>query len=254
MSTSNADKLKMMILENIGLFARGGWEGRQPQLPSFELYARDYLEFAEHELNNNTTVSLINCVTHLKRALDCQLDTFLHVYNLFNLFNKKNLKVDKKLNFIKEIGVFNSRSLSRLNTIRNKVEHRYEIPKIQDLEVYYDLISAFIALLQSTINLDYDKLEFSLLKSEYERIVNYDDILKLSKTNSIGYFTIEYLFGVPSIHVFWTMNDKSEDLVSDATKDYNEFAFFFKVFLLLRQRDSFASDRYILSQLNSNEN
>lgn len=254
MITSNTDKLRMMILGNVQLFAQIGWVSRQPRLPNFELYARDYLEFAEQELNKNTTVSLINCITHLKRALDCELDTFLHVYNLLDLFNKHNLKMDKKLNFIKEMGVFNSRSLTRLNTIRNKVEHRYEIPKIQDIEVYYDLVSAFIALLQSTININYERQDFSLIKSEHNRIIDLDIIEELIDTNSVGNFTIEYLFDVPSIHAYWTINNKSEDLVSDATKDYDEFAFFFKVSLLLYQRNSFASDHYILSQLNSNEN
>jgi hypothetical protein len=37
-----------------------------------------------------------------------------------------------------------------LNTVRNKMEHSYEIPKIQELEVYFDLVVAFVAVLEKT--------------------------------------------------------------------------------------------------------
>ena len=145
---SKSEKLKSFIKNNILYFERDTGEFLQVETPSFELYARDYLEFAQQELDRKTVVSLINCVSHLKRAADCQIDTFFHVYNLYNLFKKRNLKFEKKLYFFEAAGVFTSRSLIRFNTIRNKVEHSYEVPKINDLEVYFDLVYAFITILE----------------------------------------------------------------------------------------------------------
>src|SRR5207253_10026501 len=101
--------------------------------------------------NEGKNNHLINCLSHLKRAMDCQVDTFLHCYNLFKLFSNRNLGFGKKLDFLRATGVFNSKTLARLNTIRNRMEHRYELPTVQDIEVYYDLVAAFVAVLDRTI-------------------------------------------------------------------------------------------------------
>src|SRR5438105_15457877 len=127
---SKSEQLRKIVLDNLDSLQGDGGSYSTNNPPDFELSAHDYLEFAEKELEVNTYHNLINCVGHLKRALDCQLDTFLHVFNLFDLFRKRNLKFEKKLEFLKAAGVFNSRSLARLNTIRNRMEHDYEIPKV----------------------------------------------------------------------------------------------------------------------------
>lgn len=152
MSRSNSDKLKTFLNDNIDClrYDGGSGEGDHLNLPQFELYARDYLEFAEQELSNSSTCGLLSCVSNIKRAMDCQLDTFFSVFNLYKSFKDKNLKFEKKLEFLREAGLFNSRSLARLNTIRNKMEHEYEVPKVQDIEVYYDLVGAFVAVLERT--------------------------------------------------------------------------------------------------------
>ena len=49
------------------------------------------------------------------------------------------------------MGIFNSRSLEKLNLIRNKVEHEYAAPKVEDLEVYFELVQAFVYALDGFI-------------------------------------------------------------------------------------------------------
>ncbi|MEZ8544523.1 hypothetical protein AB4622_26065 [Vibrio splendidus] len=144
----NIEEFKKFLEANMHNFEPSGKENPFSVATKFEVTPREYLRFAEDELNRNTPVSLINCVSHLKRALDCQLDTFFEVYNLRELFKKRNIKIEKKLQFIGAIGFFNSRSLIRLNNIRNKMEHHYSIPDIQDIEVYFDLITAIVQLLE----------------------------------------------------------------------------------------------------------
>lgn len=119
------EKLHDFLFQYIDELTPCGGGGDLPDLPVFDLYAVDYLDFAQEELEKNTSASLINCVSHLKRAMDCQLDTFLFVYNLYNFTKKKNLKFEKKIDFLNNLGVFNSRVLVRLNTIRNRMEHKY---------------------------------------------------------------------------------------------------------------------------------
>ncbi|KVD85752.1 hypothetical protein WS63_22400 [Burkholderia stagnalis] len=61
------------------------------------------------------------------------------------------LGVDRKLGFLKKAGIFRSRSIEKLNTLRNRLEHHYEIPKVEDVEVYFDLVSAFVGVVEATI-------------------------------------------------------------------------------------------------------
>jgi hypothetical protein len=207
------------------------------KLPEFDLYARDYLRFAEMELDRNDESSLINCVGHLKRAIDCQLDVFLHVYGLDKVFRKNNLKFDKKLDFLREIRVFSSRSLSRLNTIRNKMEHSYEIPKIQELEVYFDLAAAFVAVLEKTFIIAGDEVELEFWDDDKEEFGTDWCGLKYDKEALL--FRAQWVY---------TSRGESEE-VTVSINERESFAYFFRVFMLLALRGGLASDDYILSQL-----
>lgn len=125
--------------------------------PNFELLPSDYLQFAEEELEliekNPENIRLkINSILHLKRALDCQMDIFFYAYGLQNYMKQKNVGVNTKLEFFKELGLINSRVIKRFNTIRNRVEHKYQIPETNEVEVYYDLINSIISNIDKVIH------------------------------------------------------------------------------------------------------
>jgi hypothetical protein len=149
--SSQSVRLREFLPEHLDHLQIDGALGADLYHPEFELYARDYLAFAEKELATREERSLINCVAHLKRAIDCQVDSFFSICGLARLFEKRNLKFDKKLEFLEAAGVFTGRTLPRLNTVRNRMEHSYEIPKVADLEAYCDLAAAFIAVLERTV-------------------------------------------------------------------------------------------------------
>lgn len=185
----------------------------------FELSPRDYLRFAEDELEKGTTVSLINGVAHLKRALDCQLDIFLNTFNLWNLFKKRNLKIKNKLEFIGAIGYLNSKSLIRLNTIRNKMEHDYAIPNVQDIEVYFDLVTALVHLLELG----------SFMGSSIEFDCEDEDA-------SWSSFEVEYKRETPEIFIAYTKHGESRKDVNWSVKavdDIESFAYCFRVMRIL---------------------
>ena len=98
-----------------------GGSGENLKFPEFDLMPHDYLNFAEKSIKDKSNFSKINCVSNLKRALECEMDTFLHVMGLFELVKEKNLGFDKKLDFIGKIEIYESRSFNKLNTLRNKV-------------------------------------------------------------------------------------------------------------------------------------
>jgi hypothetical protein len=129
-----------------------GCGGYRPNLPSFDLLPRDFVEFAERDLRTSTsTHSLVNATSNLKRAIDCQLDYLLCVLNLDKLYREKRLGVDRKLGLLKRSGIFRSRSIEKLNVFRNRLEHHYELPKIEDVEVYFDLVAAFVNVVEAII-------------------------------------------------------------------------------------------------------
>lgn len=126
-----------------------GGGGSHLDFPDYELNAYDYLEYAAPLCKERSNSSLISCVGHLKRAVDCQLDTFLYVIGLGQLFSKANLKFEKKLEAVAVAGIFRADVLVNLNRKRNALEHRYSTPDIDDVQVYYELVWAFVEVLES---------------------------------------------------------------------------------------------------------
>ncbi|MGG4107977.1 hypothetical protein AAXB25_29220 [Paenibacillus lautus] len=229
------------LINNLTDFEFSSAGGMSFNYPKFELNALDYLRFAEEELIESSTRSLVNCVGHLKRATDCQLDTFLNACNLYELVKKKSLGVDAKLNFLSDIGVFNSRSLKRLNSIRNKMEHYYEIPKIEDIDIYYELVFALVGATQAAIaTLGYCGSSLELVTRNNSGEIN-------------GGFEISYDSHNTTFSVDWEL-DSNRSKFSIGTNNIKEFAYMFRVLILLNQWQTFASDNYITDKLKNEIN
>ncbi|MBS0587145.1 MAG: hypothetical protein JSS37_04165 [Proteobacteria bacterium] len=121
--------------------------GENLSFPDFDLMPFDYLEFAELELEKSGVAAKINCISHLKRAVECQLDTLLGILGA----SKIATNLPSKLEFASEAGIISSRSLAKINKIRNRVEHEYAEPNTNELEAYYDIASGFIHTLEGHI-------------------------------------------------------------------------------------------------------
>lgn len=236
------EALRKFILANASRLAFYEGGGRRPRFPDFELFARDYLQVAELELETYLEKSadevgshhLINCVANLKRAMDCELDTFLYVFGLRDIFSERNLGFETRLKFLHRAGIFSARSLIRLNQIRNRMEHEYEIPKVEDLEAYFDLVSAFVYLLEhSTTFAEHEESIFVVLDGH--------DILRGVR--------ITYDYEKPQISTSWGgadwgFYDRDQDLVCTLDQ-YKEFALLFRIMYALFQLEHFAGSRYM---------
>lgn len=220
-----------------------GGGGGQLSQPHFDLTPRDFLDFSEKDLEKpDSTHSLVNATSNLKRAVDCQLDSFLVLLNLDEFYRKKRLGVDRKLGFLEKSGLFRSKSLGKLNRLRNRLEHHYEIPNIEDVEVYYDLVVAFVSVVEGAMPL-----------------VGHNSHLSM-ELSSGGYVSTEYKRDNPSIEISLAHVDSNLDLklVCDISSDdsnvekLEEFAFFFKVHSLLRLLDEgISSSKHVLKLLQS---
>lgn len=123
--------------------------GSVPTIPDFALTPYDCLDYASEALDNLTDANKINCLGHLKRAAECGADTFLGALNISANPRVRNLP--NKMAVIASLGLIPSRSIIRLNTIRNKVEHEYAVPNIDDLSLYFDIVSGFVTAMEASV-------------------------------------------------------------------------------------------------------
>lgn len=238
------DILGKFLINNIDILEPSSSSGTNPTYPEFDLYPRDFLKFAKVELNHSNIIEdnlihIINCLSHLKRALDCQLDFFLYQINLYELIKKKNLKFDKKLDFLKKAGVIESSSISRLNYLRNKMEHHYKIPEIAEIEVYFDLVNAFISVIESTTT-------FFLF--------NYHVQIESKNEDLFTVFDLGYVFNKnPKITFSVKHKDKTKNFSVDVyPSEQSEFVYYLRALLHIAKL-GYMKKEFILEELNYNE-
>ncbi|HQU35588.1 MAG TPA: hypothetical protein PLR65_03275 [Anaerolineales bacterium] len=234
--------------------------------PQTFLHPRDYLEYAEIEMKQleNGENHLINCVGHLKRAIDSQLDTFLQILGVHSVFQKRSLKFDKKLEFLKEIDVVSPRTLSRFNRIRNEIEHKFNLPLDLDVEVFFDLSTAFISSIELTIvlltrcEITYDILKYGDRYEEVDGVfvsTNKDENKDEPEIIKGDFFEMNHQFPSPEISASWNLDGKQETINiklsnSSSESDVAEFAYFIKVFVLLLKFDGFGtSNLYVYDHI-----
>ncbi|HAE60424.1 MAG TPA: hypothetical protein DCG54_13205 [Anaerolineae bacterium] len=228
---SKIESLKSFVLGNIDSFVASGGGGHRTPKIEFDLYPEDYLRYADAAINlylNDKTDDktkgqhLATAISNINKALDCQIEMYLHAHNLRSLFKKRNLGIDKKLAFLAEAGIIRSRTLSHLNTARNKVEHEFTMPKfsLDEVEIYRDLVLTVTVVLQQQIAYLFSLGDVEMLICD-------------SSDKEIGYFSIHYHTGKPIISARWRVNSVQESIDSD-TNDIYEFAYFLKVMNLMR--------------------
>lgn len=78
---------------------RDGSNGSDINIPIYDISSEEFLDFAENAIASGTKKGIVNAVSNLKRALDCEMDMFFESINIKRIFDKKNLKFERKLNF-----------------------------------------------------------------------------------------------------------------------------------------------------------
>ena len=176
------EEIRKFFKDNIESIEGSGGGGTNLELPHFQLTARDFISFAEVDLDGDlTNYRLVNATSNLKRAVDCTLDYLMSILRLDEFYRKKRLGVDRKLGFLKKAGIFNSRSLEKLNRIRNRLEHHYEIPEVNEVDVYFDLVVAFVALGEGFLSIIAGMSQIDLILYEGNDRKHFGSIIDLSK-------------------------------------------------------------------------
>jgi hypothetical protein len=134
----------------------------QPQGP--EPYS--YLEFARNDLSDHgLTRSWVNAVSNAKRALHLQVERVCLVFG-FEVVNKKSINFPPKLEYLQKCGIISPAILSKLNRIRNSVEHDYYFPTQEEAEDYVDIVELFILATKNLLDRFPSNITFDLMEDE----------------------------------------------------------------------------------------
>ncbi len=223
---SNSKKLQNFLIENLEKCDIQGRDGSDRlKFPDFELFPFNYLEYAEAELDNleGNDNQKINCVSHIKRAIECELDSFLYALGLSKFIKPDNFPT--KIEWIEGMGIFTPHSLRKLNAIRNEMEHEYSIPKIENIEIYFELASAFIHTLEGYLIIANDNQGVWWQIEEESKIfafdMNYETkkavlTFKIGENSSLVFEPSnknEFLFGMQS---YFLLSRFASDLIADS--------------------------------------
>jgi hypothetical protein len=238
-----ADKYRLWAFlqeHGVGLTWDGG-TGFTPSVPKYDLYPLDYLGYARDELVRQQAAGepktnarhTINCVAHLKRAIDCQLDLFYEGYGLLRHVRERNLGFDRKLTFVRAAIGLHSDALRRLAQLRNAMEHDFSLPSVADLEAHSDLVSLFVAMLQQAISFA------SWFEGDY--VTNQD-------SPHGAFLSVDYDRELPLIGLEWGIDRKENELKADINRP-ELFAYFFRVNYLLYHKRLFGREESVIGML-----
>jgi hypothetical protein len=119
----------------------------------------DYLEFAQQDIETDSEPrNIINAVGNAKRALHLQVDTICIGYG----YKSKSRDFPPKLDFLQDIGIVAPRILKRVNKIRNRIEHDYSSPTIDEANDFIDIVELFLYATLNFVRFFPDKTVFEI--------------------------------------------------------------------------------------------
>ena len=119
----------------------------------FTINPNNFLEYSKQDLNQGDERGLVNSLTNIKRAIECQIDTLLYFYGFGKVAKRENWGFPKKCNILQEIGILSPKILERINSHRVKLEHFYEKPDKERVEDALDVATLFVEVTNNYIPL-----------------------------------------------------------------------------------------------------
>lgn len=140
----------------------------------FDISSKDFLNFAKKDYKCLNKQGMINALCNAKRAIDCQVDWILdylgyeylkfseEVYpNIKNLITEFELEngvlsdTSFKLKFLQAMEISPAFLLSKIRLLRNKLEHEYTVPKVEEVKEALEVAELFI---NATKNVVYSEI------------------------------------------------------------------------------------------------
>ncbi|WP_017510727.1 hypothetical protein [Cupriavidus pauculus] len=122
--------------------------------------AEQYLDFATHDLlDGDSDRHLVNALTNAKRALHLRMEDVCVGFGFASYGGPRSFP--RMVEYISRVGVTAPRILTRLNQLRNQVEHEYLVPGRAEVETFIDVTSLFAASTQRWISRQPSQIEMS---------------------------------------------------------------------------------------------
>jgi len=153
----------------------------------------EYLNFARCDIIKGDTRALVNALSNIKRAIDCQLDILLEMYGLLRLSIKEKWSFPKKIEIIQKIGIIAPQILNLINSRRVQLEHYHKKPKKEEVVEFLDIAELFIELFKFKkhrveLLIDYDKDFAFFMDTERNRIYIYENTRAFLEAGGIELF------------------------------------------------------------------
>ena len=180
----------------------------------FDISPKDFLRFAKEDLQEDNERGFINSISNAKRAIDCQIDEvieklasdsndFTPLVKDFLKYFEFELDIPIKLQIIHALNFAPSLIISKSRTLRNKLEHIYQKPNIQEVKEALDVADLFLRSVTGKLIMIWDDFEivdgksdteikflFNLSKRNFKLVISKKNIIE--KTYFIGLDNLEY--------------------------------------------------------------
>lgn len=216
--------LESISLEYLNLFISSGdasIETQEDIETSFDISPREFLRFAEYDLNANYSHHLVNSLSNTKRAIDSQLDSLLIGFGLSQRAAKWNFPT--KVDYLNRVGILSPRILNKINKKRNLLEHEYKNPSIEEVEDALDIAGLFVNYTNKYL---YPAVVDFVLNDKKMGYYDYPDDTK-TIIMRLDWRNCKFIFDTPVKDAEGLWHHTTEDVTTEH-KDYDEYL---KVFL-----------------------
>jgi len=139
-----ADSFKDMIARSC---VRKTLSAKSSKLPG------TYLQYARADLSQGQSERCrVNAFSNAKRALHCQVDILIKGIGANKLKDNKYSKFPGKIELLQKCSIVSPAILRRINALRNKLEHEYLVPSVEETETCLDVVELFLAATDKLIN------------------------------------------------------------------------------------------------------
>jgi hypothetical protein len=122
---------------------------------NFEIDPKDFLRYAKEDMHTGNDRGIVNGLSNAKRAIDCQIDEVLQYLGVdfknipksldaFLKFIDFNDDISYKLKIIQGLNIAPGLIITKYRNLRNKLEHFYKIPTIDEVKEAIDIADLFI--------------------------------------------------------------------------------------------------------------
>ncbi len=143
----------------------------------FEISPKEFLNYAEYDLSSSYQHHVINALSNTKRGIDCQIDSLLFGFGLYEKSKKERWDFPDKVKLLSSLNILSPNILQKINRKRNLLEHEYKNFTKEEVEDALDVANLFYAYTQKFLNNAFKEISFcNEQEEEYcEMMLNYND-------------------------------------------------------------------------------